>query len=210
MRRALSWLAAVILFAGLCWLFPPFRVVPLHHAREQQRQSGFDPAAFARGFWDKQLLPAADRAATATELLSLLAHDPDSARKRFGHSPGLSSAVYFFVRGSGQVTAIKKDRVEIALDEGQTNTPVALLTGLLFGNAVRDASGLLNVSDYPNSQDFNDLSTELNRLVESRVFPELTQRAAVGKAVRFVGCMELPEGTVPTAVEIVPVKIDWP
>ena len=28
-------------------------------------------------------------------------------------------------------------------------------TGHIFGNAVRDGTGLLDVNDYPNSQEFN-------------------------------------------------------
>ncbi|HXI75033.1 MAG TPA: DUF2291 family protein, partial [Pyrinomonadaceae bacterium] len=139
----------------------------------RQQQAAFDPAAFAKTFWEKQLLPATDRATPATEVLALLARDRAAAAKRFGRSPGLSSIVYFFVNGFGQITAIDKDSIQIALSGADGKTIVQLNTGLLFGNTVRDGCGLLNVSDFPNSQDFNDLSTELNRLTETRVFPEL-------------------------------------
>ena len=210
MRWALSWLVVIVIFAGVCWFFPPFRIVPLQQARKKQQQEAFDPASFAITFWEKQLLPASDHATPATEILSLLARDPDAARKRFGRSPGLSSAVYFFVKGSGQIAAIEKDTIQIALDGSEAKTRIGLSTGLLFGNTVRDGSGFLNVSDFPNSQDFNDLSTELNRLVEIQVFPELRQRAVIGKTVRFTGCMELAEGPPPNLLEIIPVKIEWP
>jgi len=208
MRCALSWLAAVLLFAALCWLFPPFHVVPLQQARQQQ--AAFDAAAFATVFWEKQLLPASERATPVSEFLAMLARDPDAARKRFGRSPGLSSAVYFFVKGSGQVVDIEKETVQIALDASEAKARIGLSTGLLFGNTVRDGCGLLNVSDFPNSQDFNDLSTELNRLAETRVFPELRQRAVIGKPVRFTGCIELTEGPPPNLVAIIPIKIEWP
>lgn len=210
MRCALSWLLFGLVLAVLCWLFPPFHVVPLQQARKQQQEGAFDAATFAVKFWEKQLLPATSKAASATEVLSLLARDPDAARKRFGRSLGVSSAVYFFLKGSGQITAIEKESIQIALDGSESKKPVKLFTGLLFGNTVRDACGLLNVSDFPNSQDFNDLSSELNRLVETRVFPDLRQHAAVGKSIRFTGCVELAEGSPPNVVEIVPVKIEWP
>src|SRR5580765_3471211 len=139
MRCALSWLLIGLVLAALCWLFPPFHVVPLQQARKQQQATAFDAAAFAATFWEKQLLPATSKAASATEVLKLLARDPEVARKRFGRSPGLSSAVYFFVKGSGQITAIEKDRVQIVLDGSEPKIQAGLLTGLLFGNTVRDA-----------------------------------------------------------------------
>ena len=210
MRCALSWLLIGLVLAALCWLFPPFHVVPLQQARKQQQATAFDAAVFAATFWEKQLLPATSKAASATEVLSLLAKDPDAGRKQFGRSPGLSSAAYFFVKGSGQITAIEKDRIQITLGNSEPKLQVGLLTGLLFGNTVRDACGLLNVSDFPNSQDFNDLSSELNRQVETRILPDLRQHAAVGKSVQFTGCVELAEGPPPKVVEIVPVNIEWP
>ena len=210
MRYALSWFLIGLTLAALCWIFPPFYVVPLQQSRKQRQEAAFDAAAFAAIFWEKQLLPAASKATSATEVLSVLARDPNAARKGFGRAPGLISAVYFFVKGSGQITAVEKDSIRIALDGPEPKFQVVLLTGLLFGNTVRDTCGLLNVSDFPNSQNFNDLSSELNRLVETRILPDLRQHAAVGKSIRFTGCVELPEGPPPNVVEIVPVKIEWP
>jgi predicted lipoprotein len=209
MRCALSWLGATVIVASLCWLFPPFHVVPLRDARQQQQRGVFNAATFAAAFWDNQLLPAAGQATLATEVLSALAHDPEAARKRFGHSPGLSAGCYFFVKGSGQITAIEKEGIRIALVGAEIKASVQLHTGLLFGNSLRDATGLLNISDFPNSQDFNDLSAELNRLVETRVLPELRERAAVGKIILFVGCIELTDAATPEVFEVVPVKADW-
>ena len=69
----------------------------------------------------------------------------------------------------------------------------------------------MDVSDFPNSQDFNALSTEINCRVEERVLPVLKRKAAVGAAVRFVGCAEIadPETDVPP-LRIVPVVIEFP
>ncbi len=66
-------------------------------------------------------------------------------------------------------------------------------TGNVFGNAIRDGAGVVNVSDYPNSQDFNAISSEIDRRVEERVLPGLRSAATVGKSVRFVGCAEVTD-----------------
>ena len=64
-------------------------------------------------------------------------------------------------------------RFQFAVTENSTNAEITLQTGLVFGDAIRDGTGLLNASDYPNSQDFNDISAALNHLVETRVLPDL-------------------------------------
>jgi len=209
MKSPLAWAIGILLAAGLCWLFPPFHVLPLRKAQNAQKLAAFDAAAFAREFWQKKLLPATDRATPATELLAALANDPGAARQRFGRSPGLSGTSYFFVKGSGVVAATEKETIQITLEVPSQPT-VELLTGLLFGNIVRDGTGLLNISDFPNSQDFNAISTELNRIVETQVVPALRARAAVGNAIRFTGCCELEEGPAPKVLQVIPVKVEWP
>ena len=208
MKRLLAWVVGCLLVGGLCWAFPLFHIVPLRAAREQQQQGTFDPGAFAKDFWSKKLLPATDRAIAITELLNALAQDPSAARQRFGHSSGVGATTYFFVKGSGHVTGIEQESLRVALEGSPPQPGIELVTGLLFGNTVRDASGLLDVNNFPNSQDFNSLSTELNHIVETQVVPALRERAGVGKAIRFVGCIELEEGPVPKTVQIIPVKIE--
>ena len=210
MSRRAFWLVAFCVAAVFCWLFPPFHVVPLRHAQERRQQAAFDASAFAAEFWEKQLLPATGRAVPVTDLLAALAQEPDAARKRLGRSPGLSATTFFFVRGAGRIASVEKDGLRIALEGAAAQPAVVLVMGLLFGNAVRDATGLLSGSDFPNSQDFNAISTELNRLVETRVLPDMRARAAVGKTIRFTGCLELEEDAAPSILRVVPVKVEWP
>ena len=68
-----------------------------------------------------------------------------------------------------------------------------LQTGLLFGNTVRDATGLLDASDFPNSQQFNEISTEL--IGSSKRGDPSTERAmpSMGRQIRFVGCVEIAD-----------------
>jgi predicted lipoprotein len=99
--------------------------------------------------------------------------------------------------------------VSCAGSEGQAD--VVLKTGLLFGNTIRDGTGQLLASEFANSQDFNAISKELNRMVEEQVQPDLKANAHVGKKIRFVGCAEirasskalLPLTAIPLQVEFV-------
>jgi len=192
-RRFLFWLIGLALIGGLCWLCPPFRIVPLGQVQQKQLRGAFDAPAVARAFWDEKLLPATARAVPVAELLTALAQDPGRARQRFGRTLGLSSTICLFVQGSGRISAMDKESISVNLDDVPAAIGVRLSTGLLFGNTVRDATGLLDVNEFPNSQDFNAISAELNRLVETQVLPALRNHAAIAKTIRFAGCIELEE-----------------
>jgi len=199
----------VVAVAGLvCWRFPLFHIVPLRQAQMEQQASVFDAAKVAADWWNAKLLPATVHAVELQELLAALAKDPAGARKQYGRTLGLGGATLFSVGGSGKVAALEEEAVVVSLDG--SDAKVTLTTGLLFGNTVRDASGLLDVSAYPNSQDFNDLSTQLNTIVETKVAPALKQAAAVGKAIRFTGCFELEDDAKPDALALIPIKVEWP
>jgi predicted lipoprotein len=209
-RRSLFWLIGLVIAGGLCWLCPPFRIVPLNRAQQQQLRGAFDAPAFARAFWDQKLLPTTARAVPVTDLLTALAEDPATARQRLGRALGLTSTTCFFVWGSGRIIAVDHEGISIVPENVPAGAGVRLLTGLLFGNTVRDSTGLLDVNQFPNSQDFNAISAELNHLVETRVLPALRTHAAIGKLVRFTGCLELGDGPAPTVLQVIPVKVEWP
>ena len=85
---------------------------------------------------------------------------------------------------------------------------IVLQTGVVSGNTVRDATGLLSASDYPNSQQFNAISNELNRLVETLVIPSAKQAAQVGRQIEFVGCarvLNLPADASP--LKLIPLEV---
>jgi predicted lipoprotein len=205
-RRLLLVFASLLALAVLLWLFPLFRVVPLRQAQQRQQSTAFNRTTFATAFWKDKLLPATEHAPHLSELWTAFAKDPAAARKQFGHSPGMSSVAYFLVRGSGRISKADKAVVELALDA--TNPPITTLsTGLIFGNAIRDCTGLVNGSDFPNSQDFNDISAELNHIVETEVIPVLRDKAAPGKIVHFAGALEIEDGDLPKIPIITPIKV---
>jgi predicted lipoprotein len=206
MKRLLAWIVGVIVASVLSWFFPLFHVVPL---RQTRQQTGFDPVSFSRQFWLEKVLPATAKATSVGELAVALATDDKAARQRYGRSPGLGTTTYFIVKGTGHVTAIEKENISVTLDT-QPMCSVNLFTGLLFGNAVRDASGLLDGSAFGNSQDFNAISTELNHLVETEVIAALREKASISKAIQFAGCITLDEDTAPKTMQVIPIKVDWP
>lgn len=207
--RWLGWLIAVVAAAGLCWAFPLFHVVPLRQATAQKEADVFSPAQFVEKFWNETLLKSLDKAVQAEVLLPAIQRDATAARKAHAHQLGLSDSYTYFVAGRGQVLTVAEDEISLAITPGATNAEIVLLTGLVFGNTVRDGTGLLNVNDYPNSQDFNDISAELNKLIEMRVQPQLRERAKVGDTIRFTGCAEVSdESTDLRPLKLIPIQAE--
>jgi len=213
MKRAVLAVIAIGLLAGIFRFVPLFHLVPLKQEQGRQAAAEFNPTNFAAEFWNNRLLKSLDRAADAEAVLTALAADPQKARTQLGRTLGVSSATLFFLRGTGRVVSVTKKGVSLALKNGDDTADILLPTGLLFGNTVRDGTGLLDASTFPNSQNFNDLSAELNRIVETTLLPQLREQSKVGAKISFAGCAEIAEDDAdvkPLPVIPVAVKLESP
>ncbi|HWA28065.1 MAG TPA: DUF2291 family protein [Lacunisphaera sp.] len=182
------WLAGIaVALTGALWVFPLWRVLPLAGSGSVAA-TVFNPAGFAARFWTETLPSARTKAVDAAVLAVALRRDPAEAARLYAHAVGLGTP-YYHVRGTGRVTAVERNVIVVA-PEGGDGVTLALETGPIFGNTVRDGTALLNVNDFPSLADFNAVSTELNRLVEERVLPELRRQATVGTRLEFAGCAE--------------------
>ena len=210
----------VAVAVAVLWFFPLFHVVPLRpgngvNGATPSEMSGaqvagaFDAAAFAEKFWREKLAAAAKRAPDASMVLTALRRDPAAAAKQHANHVGIGGTAYYFVRGTGRVASSDKSRIVVVID-GADGATVALRVGPLFGNALRDGTGLLNVNEFPGLQEFNEISAELNRLAETQGQTASRERASVGAAVSFAGCAEAPEsvGSGPL-LTLVPVYMEF-
>ncbi len=186
--RAVRWFIVVVILACVCWWFPLFHVVSLKTAMAEKAATTFNATQFAETFWTNQLPSALEKTVTAKMLLPAIQSDAAAAKKKFARSLGLGEGYFYFLRGAGKIISVSDDEIILTVTENSTNAEVSLQTGLIFGNALRDGTGLLNGNDFPNSQDFNDVSAALNHLVETRVLPKLREQAKVGANISFVGC----------------------
>jgi predicted lipoprotein len=211
MKCLLTWLIGIATLAGLAWFFPLFHVVPLERATKDKAAATFNPTEFAETFWNDRLMRSLDKAVKLDVLLPAIQRNPAEARKNFSRSIGVSDSYSYFVSGLGRVVSVTDDEIGLVISTGATNAEVVLQSGLLFGNVVRDGTGLLNVNDFPNSQDFNAISEALNHIVEIHVEPKLRELAKVGALIRFVGCAEVnDESTDLKPLHIVPIQTDIP
>lgn len=207
----LAVLGGVVIFG---WTLPLFHMVslkpPTSNAPSLSAGSAsFDAKALAAKLWKTDLPAATRHAVELSALVGLLKENPEAAKTKFAKSAGLGTA-YYFVRGGGKVIAHERNHLRIALDAADADI-VALRIGAIFGNSVRDGCGVLDVNSFPGLQEFNELSAELNALVEKNVLPALRDKAIIGATVVFAGCAETPESAADAdepLLTIVPVQAE--
>jgi predicted lipoprotein len=209
MKFAVCTIASLLLLGVVCKFFPLFHIVSLNHVETENQAATFDVVKFADVFWSEKLLKSFDRATDAKELLAAINNDPTTAQTKYAHTITLGGGYFYYLRGEGRVLATNSDGVSLVVNANATNAEIVLATGLVFGNAVRDGTGLLNASDYPNSQDYNNISAELNKLVEAHVLPKLRADAFVGATVKFVGCAEVDDDTTDLhPLQVIPLQAE--
>ena len=211
MKRTIPALVGFAALAAWWWAFPPFHIRSLQAVREAQAGAQFKAADFAGTFWSEKLLPAVEQAAEAATVLDKIAADPKSVRTQFGRTVGVGSTYYLFLRGNGRVVSADEHHIGLSLKPDDDEAQVVMELDFVFGNAVRDATGLIKPSSYANAQAFNDLAAALNHLVETNVLPELRRIAQVGGRLRFAGCVEVGDEEMDLKpLKLVPIQVEVP
>ena len=168
----------------------------------------FDASAYARSYLNARLLPSANKAPQADELLAELKSHPQDAFKADAHALDIGNIRFFMIRGEGVVTAADENDVYITT-KGKQNIKIA--TEFVFGNALRDAPGLININDFTSTTDLNNVSAEVDKIVRMEVLPPFKAMVKTGNTVSFAGAFELNQEHINLDnIEVIPVmlKID--
>lgn len=166
--------------------------------------AAFNAAGYAQDFWDKKLTPGLSKAVDLNALTTLLKTDQDKAFTEHSHALGIGNIRYFLVKGEGVVQDVKENEVTVEVSDRE----VRIATEYIFGNAVRDASGAVNINAFTNSMDFNNVSAEINKLIREKVVPPFRSTVKKGDRVAFHGAIELNRAHLQVNdIEIIPVHL---
>ena len=180
----------------------------LDDVKTESSSGVFNASTFARSFYDNKLLLRVDSAVDLSTLISLLGSEPEQAFKQYSRALAIGNIRYFLVRGEGTITSIGDDAVALELNSQSIKTNVNIATEFVYGNAIRDASGLLNLNDFSNTADFNSISENINYIIRKEVLPPFVATAKPGRSVKFAGAIELNEKYVDVdSIEIVPIRL---
>lgn len=201
-KNALKYLVAVIVVVFLAWNSVYFKKLSDVKASVVKQ---FNAAAYARNYVDKQLLPSAGKATDIDQLLTLLKDKPDSTFKSYSHAMDIGNIRFFMTAGQGTVTNVDDNDVYLLTQNKQT---VKIATEYIFGNALRDAPGIISINDFTNTMDLNNISAEVNKIVRSEVVPPFKSKVKKGSTVTFAGAFELNQAHINLDnIEIIPVSL---
>jgi predicted lipoprotein len=167
----------------------------LDDVKEQRRRETFNAAEYARNFWENRLSRVLDQAVDADKIIDMFNTNMNETIRKYGKAPGVSRVYAYLIRGNGKILTMGEDFLEVSVREPQTNPDVKIMSGFYIpGNAVRDASGLIDVSQFSDTMKFNEIGSEINAIVVKEVIrPFLDTKPQVGKAIRFLGATQVAQ-----------------
>lgn len=168
----------------------------------------FDAGAFSRDLLRDKLPAAIDSAVGLGSLISQLQTDPEQAFNRHARALAIGNVGYFLVTGEGTIRSHNDTGLTIVLKDNASKSTVKIATEFIYGNAIRDASGLVRLSDFNNTADLNSISEQINSIIRKEVLPPVVTRATDGVVVRFDGAIELNRKYIDLdTIEVVPIRL---
>ncbi|WP_304236990.1 DUF2291 family protein [Jiulongibacter sediminis] len=173
--------------------------------RNSKTSESFDFATYADSLYTQGLLKA-ETPIAINQLLEEVKADQNRAFETYGNRLGIGNSAYFMVSVEGKV-AEKTDGLLKVRDKSGTVWPVD--TEFIFGNAIRDASRLVKLTDFKTNAEFNALSEALNSIIREEAIPEDLEELSEGDKVTVNGAIKLSKNEDLT-IRIVPIKITQP
>ncbi|MCR4030747.1 MULTISPECIES: DUF2291 family protein [Flavobacterium] len=158
----------------------------LSDVKKAQKES-FDFKAYADSIYYKGILKS-KKTISLSSLSSSLKLDKNATFKNFGNRLGIGNSAYFMIKSTGKIIDFK-DGIYTVADEH--NGVVFIDTKYIFGNDLRDASGLVKLTDFKTNAQFNKVSENLNEIVRNEVIPKQIKNLKVGDSISFSGAIKL-------------------
>lgn len=148
--------------------------------------SKFNFVAYADSIYNQGILKQAKPIALA-DLQKELGKNTENAFSQFGNRLGIGQTAYFMVSVDGTVLNKTVDGFEVKTTDGNI---YPIDTKFIFGNAIRDASKLVKLTDFKTNADFNKVSEELNNVIREKAIPAQLSTLTVGDKVEVVGAIK--------------------
>ncbi|UWX54279.1 DUF2291 domain-containing protein [Maribacter litopenaei] len=108
-------------------------------------QTTFDAEEYAENLLKSVLPNNYDNAIPLNELVAQLKIDSDTAFQKWSNAIALGDVGYFLISTSGIVSEINENEVLLV---DRNNIDAHLQTEFIYGNAIRDASGLIDNKEF--------------------------------------------------------------
>lgn len=171
----------------------------------------FDAVNYVASLWKDKLPSRMQVAVDIYSLKTAIETDAAGAFEKYTNALAIGNYRYALVKGTAMVDKVGTDDVTITIN-GSTPFKASLVTEFVYGNAVRDASGIVALKEFPNTSDLNSISEEFNKIVRQKVVPAFKPSLKAGDQIEFTGAIELNKEhihfdnieLVPLSVKIIP------
>jgi predicted lipoprotein len=168
----------------------------------------FDAVGFSKKLWDEKMPAKIDSAIDLAVFMNAVSTDKAAAFKKYSNALGIGNYRYALIKTQATVIAVNEDEVQLQLPVADSVMNAVLATEYIYGNAIRDASALVDVKDFPNSSDLNGISEEMNKMVRTTVLPPFKTAVKKGDKVNIIAAVELNIEHIKWAgMELLPVRL---
>lgn len=203
MKKSIKYSIAIIILAIA--VYNSIYVQSLEEKLAENKVVLFDANAYVNKIWNNELLPVFNESTNLISLLDQLKKDPKNTFKNKAQALGIGNIGYFKVKGTGTVLQVKENNVLLKVE----NQIVEIETEFIFGNAIRDASGLIKINDYKETSDFNSISEAINNKIREEVIPDFKRKVKKGDVLAFTGAIELNKVHLNlNQLEIIPISLE--
>ena len=172
------------------------------------KSSTFDATAYARQLWQQQLPARMDSAVDLHDFINAISANSEQAFARYSHALAIGNERYSLVSLTGTVYDVGEDETTLIMRHGDTSMSVALATEFIYGNAIRDASGLVDIKNFTSTSDLNNVSEALNKLARTTVIAPFKKQVKRGDTVQVVGAIAFNKAHINVAgLELIPIRL---
>ena len=169
----------------------------------------FDAVAYTQLLWKNRMQGKLDSAVELSTLIKEVEANQQTALDKYGNALGIGNYRYVLVKAMVNVTEIKADELQVQYQFENKQIDAVLATEYIYGNAVRDASGLVTVKDFSNTDDLNGISEAMNDKIRKEVLPSFKKAIQKGQKVQLVAAIELNKAFVKwNGLELIPIQLE--
>ena len=175
---------------------------------KNKKEDKFDAADYSKKLWNERLPLKLDSAIEFTEFIKAIEADPVNAFARYSNAIGIGNYRNSLVKATVTVAIINEDEIIVQILHADSLLNARLATEYVYGNAIRDASTLVDIKNFTNTTDLNNISEELNRTVRTQVLPSFKKQIKQDDKIEIVAAVELNKAHVSfTDLELIPVRL---
>ena len=169
----------------------------------------FDAKTYTAALWKNKMPAVIDAATEFDQLLLAIEKDPQLAFEKNTHALAIGNYRYAMVKMSGIVVAVHEDDFIIETFIGGNKKQLLVTTEFIYGSAVRDASGLIDIKDFTSASDLNAIAESFNETIKKTVIQPFKKRLSNGLKIELVAAVELnKENMVLDQLVLLPVQIN--